>query len=130
MKSTTKYAVGDRVTVRKDLVPGKRYFMEDKCTGDCVVDAMMPLAGKDVTIVSTFGGKYRIRESVFCWTDEMFEDLKQTIVIYRNGSRVIAYDKKTKKRAEARCNPDDTFDFNTGAKLALDRLLGEERPIC
>lgn len=31
------------------------------------------------------------------------------------GSKVVA-------RASAKCNPDDIFDFNIGAKLALDRL--------
>lgn len=34
---------------------------------------------------------------------------------YGSGSKVVA-------RASAKCNPDDIFDFNIGAKLALDRL--------
>ena len=34
---------------------------------------------------------------------------------YGSGSKVVA-------SASAKCNPDDIFDFNIGAKLALDRL--------
>lgn len=40
--------------------------------------------------------------------------------------RVIARDLGTNKTAEARCNPQDTFKFETGAHLALDRLFGTE----
>lgn len=46
----------------------------------------------------------------------------ETIVIYRNGNVVTALDKSTGKRAEARCNPADEFDFHAGAKLAFERL--------
>lgn len=125
METRTKYKIGDRVKVRKDLSEDKCYSMEhDKDIRDVVVDMMTKYAGKYVTIDSiTHWGKYRIKEDGFNWTDEMFEDPEQTIVIYRNGARVIAYDKHTKKRAEARCNPDDAFDFSVGARLALDRLL-------
>ena len=33
--------------------------------------------------------------------------------------------KKTIKTAEAKCSPDDEFDFKTGAKIAFQRLMGE-----
>lgn len=49
----------------------------------------------------------------------------ETIVIYRNDNKVIALDKSTGKKAEARCNPAGEFDFRTGAKLAFNRLMGE-----
>lgn len=51
----------------------------------------------------------------------------QTIVIYRNGNDVIAKDKSTGKSAKARCSKEDTFDFNVGAKLAFERLMGQGR---
>ena len=47
----------------------------------------------------------------------------ETITIYRKDNEVIALDKSTGKKAIARCCPEDTFDFETGAKLAFDRLL-------
>ena len=52
----------------------------------------------------------------------------ESIVIYRKGQEVIALDKTTGKKAVAKCCPDDEFDFNTGAKLAFERLLGIEQP--
>lgn len=127
MKVETKYKVGDRVRVRKDLECGKFYSAEhDEDVRDVVVEAMMRFTGKCVTISDIDDlGKYSIHGSIYSWTDEMFEELKseQTVVIFRDGNRVIAYDKGTKKRAEAKCNPEDAFDFGTGAKLALNRLL-------
>lgn len=59
-----------------------------------------------------------------------FEDLckNNTIVIYRKGNEVIALDKRTGKKAVAKCDPRDTFDFNIGAKLAFERLTIEPKP--
>ena len=64
------------------------------------------------------------------------EELKNvnTIIITRDGNTVYAYaydqaplqyygfGHNTYHRAIAECGPDDIFDFNIGAKLALDRL--------
>lgn len=50
----------------------------------------------------------------------------ETIVIYRKDNKVIALDKSTGEKAEAKCNPADEFDFRTGAKLAFNRLMGED----
>lgn len=61
---------------------------------------------------------------------EYLKDKNECIVIYRDGNSVIAKDKVTGKKAEAKCHLDDEFDFTTGAKLALERLsqLEEEKP--
>jgi len=48
----------------------------------------------------------------------------ELIVIYRDGNKVIAANKGTREKAEAKCSPEDEFDFSVGAKLALDRLFG------
>lgn len=58
---------------------------------------------------------------------EAFDIVKNsddTIVIYRNDNKVIALDKSTGEKAEARCNPTDKFDFHFGARLAFERLMG------
>lgn len=54
-----------------------------------------------------------------------FKKINETIVICRDGNKVTALDKSTGKKAIARCNPADEFDFYTGAKLAFSRLMGE-----
>lgn len=64
-----------------------------------------------------------------CWyfCEEQLEIIKdETIVIYRKDNKVIALDKSTGEKAEANCNPADEFDFRTGAKLAFNRLMGED----
>lgn len=51
------------------------------------------------------------------------------IVITSNGKDTTAklYEgNKLVKKATAKCSPDDKFDFNTGARIAFDRLIGEE----
>ena len=42
--------------------------------------------------------------------------------------KVIAKDLDSGKTGVAKCNPTDTFDFMTGAKLAFARLCGEDAP--
>lgn len=44
------------------------------------------------------------------------------IVIYQNGDTVTARDLETGETANAVCSKDDTFDFHTGAFLAVSRL--------
>ncbi|MBQ0009121.1 MAG: hypothetical protein KBS97_02480 [Firmicutes bacterium] len=48
----------------------------------------------------------------------------QCIVIYRKENQVIALDKSTGKKAVAKCSQQDEFDFEAGAKIAFDRLVG------
>lgn len=50
----------------------------------------------------------------------------EKIIIYRNGAEVVAKNTSTGKTGVARCNPADEFDFNTGAKLAFERLINPE----
>lgn len=119
-----KYKVGDKVCVKEDLVVGERYKMEDSKASDTFVYAMEFFKGRVVTISSIFCGKYKIEESGYCWTDEMFEPIKKMkpIIIYRKGREVIALDKNTGKKGTAKCSPDDAFDFYAGAELAFERL--------
>ena len=81
---------------------------------------------KDV-VRETFGRKVFEIGSIFSDNLEKVEKVEsETIVIYRNDNKVIALDKSTGEKAEANCNPTDEFDFRTGAKLAFNRLMGED----
>lgn len=51
--------------------------------------------------------------------------VNECIVVYRKDSKVIALDKTTGKTGIAKCSPDDEFNFETGAKLAFERLTGK-----
>lgn len=46
------------------------------------------------------------------------------IVVYRDGDTVTARDLETGETASAVCSKDDTFDFHTGAFVAMSRLTG------
>lgn len=119
-----KYKPGDRVRVRKDLKIGTTYYMADGINRDSFEPRMARLKGKIVTIEKiTDLDKYWIKESAYNWTDEMLEPvINETIIIYRKDSKVIALDKTTGKKAEAKCSPEDEFDFYIGADLAYKRL--------
>lgn len=51
----------------------------------------------------------------------------EVIVIYRNGAETVTLDKRTGKKGVAKCSPADEYDFTTGAKLAFERLTGEQK---
>lgn len=122
-----KFKVGDRVRVVK-TVRGAR----DARIGDIGTIKIKKEHGANLKYVVEFdnsrfayhsaGGCCKDCHGYLC-SDEMLELVKpETIVIYSKGNEVIALDKSTGKKAIARCCPEDTFDFNTGAKLAFDRL--------
>lgn len=48
------------------------------------------------------------------------------ILITRKGRVVTAKDKNTGEKAIATCSPDDTYDFHTGALIALARLVAKD----
>lgn len=86
------------------------------------------LMGKICKVTSIFGDIIRIYDKKYdySWSvhKEEVEKVSNTIVIYMKGNQVIALDKATGKKAVAKCHPDDEFDFNIGAKLAFERLMG------
>ena len=57
------------------------------------------------------------------------EEPKYNIVLFRQGNKVIAKmteGKKVIKTAEAKCSPEDTFNFFIGSQIALQRLMAEQ----
>ena len=121
-----KYKVGDVVRVRKDLCWGSEY------NNWMVVNSMLEYRGMTVTIARVDFDHYHIKEDGHCaWTDEMLEPIRnEKIVITSDGVTTTAkkYDGKNLiKEAKAVCSKDDEFNFDVGAKLAMERLL-EEKP--
>ena len=62
-----KYKIGDKVRVRKDLVPNSEYG------GGCYVELMDKFKDKECVITNMDDTSYRINNSEFWWTDEMLE---------------------------------------------------------
>lgn len=109
-----KFKVGDRYK--------SGYFADN----DAVIEITEISGGtvfyKDV-VGESIGLKHFQIGSIF---SVALEKVDTTIVIYRNDNKVVALDKSTGEKAEAKCNPADEFDFRTGAKLAFNRLMGED----
>lgn len=107
-KADEEYTITTTSVVREAIVTELRdYTMEIKIIkGSCSV-----------------GKVFTVEEKYF---DLVRKAKQETIVICRNDNKVVALDKSTGEKAEAKCNPADEFDFRTGAKLAFNRLMGED----
>ena len=60
---------------------------------------------------------------------EQKEEPKYNIVLFRQGNKVIAKmteGKKVINTTEAKCSPEDTFNFFIGSQIALQRLMAEQ----
>lgn len=78
------------------------------------------------------GGGWSYDEKYLAPADSIAPTTSDRIVIYidkKDPSKVIAKDVSTGKTGVAKCSPEDTFDFYTGAKLAMERLLGAEEKV-
>lgn len=131
-----EYKVGDKVIIREwdDM---EREFGVDS-SGDikaacCFVKPMRDYCGKKMTIGGiTCGGNYTmVNGDRWIFSADTFEkNNNQKIVITTDGTETLArlYEgDKVVKKATAKCSPDDTFDFNVGAKLAFERLMNVEK---
>lgn len=119
-----KFYVGDVVK------PNKKEDENYTITNTSYVREAIVTELRDYTMyIKIIKGSRSVGE-VFSVEEECFDLVRkakqETIVIYRNDNKVVALDKSTGKKAEAKCNPADEFDFRTGAKLAFNRLMGED----
>lgn len=119
--SKPKFKVGDKIIgtkkantyaiTRDGWIGTVIEIVDDSFIGDIKVKGESSIYGIDVFTVDS----------------DDFELYKpEKIIIYRNGSQVIAKNTATGKTGVAKCNPADEFDFNTGAKLAFERLTNPE----
>lgn len=111
-----KIKVGDTVKVMKK---------------GCAEEGEIGLVRKLFSISADGVKTYRVRlngffsECVFVENELEKVKTKKTrprIVIYQNGDTVTARDLETGETASAVCRKDDTFDFHTGAFIAMSRL--------
>ncbi len=129
-----KYKVGDKVKVVEFKQLEKKFVTRREFSnGRTFTPSMQKFCGKVVTIKFVESSCYVIHEDGgnWFWDDNMFESFPtQKIVITTDGVETLArlYEgDKVVKKATAKCSPDDTFDFNVGAKLAFERLMNEAK---
>lgn len=137
--SKHNFEVGDRVEIKSWEEMEKEYGNTSGggiSTTIGFAPGMRHLCGLRATIVKLDKNgivdlDFDIKKGCCNWTfsTDMLKPIpnkNEIIVIYRNKNKVIALDKRTGKKAEAKCSPEDEFDFGTGAKLAFDRLIQPE----
>ena len=120
-----KFKVGDKVRVRSEIKKHERHG------GYEIDDSMYAMRGKITTVtkIDTDGAYSLSGYAKAYWEDWMVEPAREFIVIHRSGNVMTAEHRVNRdviKSAKATCSENDTFDFDTGAKLAFDRLMGRE----
>lgn len=125
----SKFKVGDIVKAKKNSA-----ILNIRTLGECgTVKKLLTdnyysvefdkfVGGHDCKGFAKYGYGWNCAEDAL----DLVKHQNETIVIYRNDNKVVALDKSTGEKAEAKCNPADEFDFRTGAKLAFNRLMGED----
>ena len=111
-----KFNIGDRVQTKLNRTPGTVRRIRD---GMVAVETDDPNYGVPLP---GFGIQHGLFLSADAWEKIspskilITSDGKTTLARLYDGNRVI-------RRAEANCDPSDTYDFATGANLAYDRLM-------
>lgn len=128
-----KYRIGEKVTVL-DGSEAQHYAAG-------WIDPMNRYVGKTLRVMHqqsdggypvyklVDGGGWSYDERYLAPANSVAPTTSDRIVVYidkKDPSKVIAKDVSTGRTGVAKCSPEDTFNFYTGAKLAMDRLLGVE----
>ncbi len=132
-----EFKVGDRVKIREwdDMA---KEFGVDKFSGNIrrsyvyFIKEMKHLCGRTGIVTDILGLEVRLNfddksgDTNWHYSTDMIEPLfsNEKITIERYGNKVVA--KWGKRTGVAKCNPEDKFDFATGALLAFDRLFNSE----
>ena len=121
-----KFNIGDKVKVLGNNGRANIGYLQDmkRYSGDI----------SEITNFRFYGNHrvcYRLKNIPYDWDESLLEAVKNEnkIVITTDGTttRAALYDgHKLIREAKAICSKDDTFNFETGAKIAIDRLT--EKP--
>lgn len=123
--SKAKFKVGDKVRLKKSSKVGFcmcGFELYDSMHGDLQKPCKITNIEK-CHVPSGFMAQVAGWYVPFEWLEHI---KPEKIIIYRNGAEVVAKNTSTGKTGVAKCNPADEFDFNTGAKLAFERLINPE----
>lgn len=115
-------------------VTARKFKVGDKVIGNDLADEYYTVTRKGYvgTVKEVRDGR-TIKVDRWIVLEECFDlfEEEEKIVITRKGKKTIAkyyINGKVMEKGLARCCPEDTFDFATGAKIAFDRMLGFAEP--
>lgn len=126
----SKFKIGDRVittekfeTHTKAGLVGTLVAFEKTCWGDVVVEF-----DNKVEYGHSADGKAKYGHGRYGNSRGLKPVENRKIVITSNGAETLArlYEgNKVIKTATAKCSPDDTYNFDEGARIAFHRLIGD-----
>ena len=121
-----KFKVGDRVVIKNSDARGIIRYIDNEELG---FNYAVELCEKTECGITLKSRGLNIKSGLWLaeWQFELDDKFNECIVIYRKENQVIAHNKATGEKAIAKCSPEDTFDFNIGAKLAFERLMTTRR---
>ncbi len=115
-------------------VTARKFKIGDKVIGNDLADEYYGITCKGYKgIVRDVLNNGKIKVNQYTVLEECFDlfEEEEKIVITRKGKKTIAkyyINGKVMEKGLARCCPEDTFDFATGAKIAFDRMFGFAEP--
>lgn len=117
-----KFKVGDHVVIEKSNIEWSGKFAGKtgviiEVTNDKTYPYMIKIDGKSCEVWCEVKCLVSPIEKIVITTDGKITTATKYCV---DGKKVTA---------TARCAPEDTFDFNVGAKLAMDRLMTKVKPV-
>lgn len=113
-------------------VTARKFKIGDQVIGNDLADEYYAVTCKGYvgTVKEVRDGR-TIKVDQWVVLEECFDLFEEKIVITRKGKKTIAkyyVNGEVMEKGLARCCPEDTFDFATGAKIAFDRMLGFAEP--
>lgn len=120
----------------RSLIPvtARKFKVGDKVIGNDLADENYRITCKGYDgIVTDVLNNGKIKVDRWVVLEECFDlfEEEEKIVITHKGKKTIAkyyINGKVMEKGLARCCPEDTFDFATGAKIAFDRMRGFAEP--
>ena len=121
-----KYKVGDKVRIVSKW--GKGCCQSPTGGMDKWLGKVMTVKCAGITLYSMVEDTEDNEWGGWAWTENCIAGVacENKIVITSDGEKTLArlYDRdKVIKTATAKCSPDDNFSFETGAKIAFERLI-------
>lgn len=121
--------VGDKVRIREwdDMAKEFGVYEDgDIKTKYYFTKEMKKYCGKFVEVKRVHGDSFTIKGDDYFFTEEAISTAFFTVTITTDGKTTTA--KMGEDVGIAKCNPDDEFVFEVGAKLALERLFESKKP--
>lgn len=113
-------------------VTARKFKVGDKVIGNDLADEYYGITCKGYKgIVTDVLNNGKIKVNQYTVLEECFDLFEEKIIITREGKKTIAkyyVNGEVMEKGLARCCPEDTFDFATGAKIAFDRMFGFAEP--